>query len=237
MWRQGNDFIRSTVRHGTYIQPGHDERRQAMSAPSLRPSAVARNALAVSSLPTVNSSRHNRRFSSPAHGQSRLCTSRRALFIGTATIVLLLFLGLHAHSSGSLPVSGISRDETLVGMPIQPIADGQGKPSRLLSVPAATRIQNELNAKTNMHRRPTCSWTTWHDQRYAPLRNTSKRIVLAMNLHQNRELMSTIAQELPVVLEWIGVKNFFVTIYEDGSSDGTQEYLGDCEYTCFKAVV
>ncbi|VDB88503.1 unnamed protein product, partial [Peniophora sp. CBMAI 1063] len=48
-----------------------------------------------------------------------------------------------------------------------------------------------------------------------------------MNLHQNRELMSTIAQELPVVLEWIGVKNVFITIYEDGSSDGTQEYLGD----------
>ena len=103
MWRQDNDFIRSTVRHGTYIQPDHDEPRQAMSAPSLRPSAVARNALAMSSLPTVNSSRHNRRFSSPAHGQSRLCTSRRALFIGTATIVLLLFLGLHAHSSGQLP--------------------------------------------------------------------------------------------------------------------------------------
>ncbi|VDC05222.1 unnamed protein product, partial [Peniophora sp. CBMAI 1063] len=39
--------------------------------------------------------------------------------------------------------------------------------------------------------------------------------------------MSTIAQELPVVLEWIGVKNVFITIYEDGSSDGTQEYLGD----------
>lgn len=33
-----------------------------------------------------------------------------------------------------------------------------------------------------------------------------------------------------MVLEWIGVKNVFITIYEDGSSDGTQEYLRDCEY-------
>lgn len=198
---------------------------------ALRP----RNALTMPSFATTAiSPRHNRRFSSPSDDvSSRLvCTSRRALLFSTTLFVLLLFLGLRAHSSGALPLTGISRDGTFAEKPVhwQPVADEQGTASRPLSVRAATRIQNELNAKTHMHRRPTCSWTPWHDIRYKPLRNTNRRIVLAMNLHQNRELMSTIAQELPVVLEWVGVKNIFVTVYEDGSSDGTAEYLGDCKY-------
>lgn len=167
--------------------------------------------------------------SSAARRQRR----RRTILITTAVFALFLLLGYSSHSLGVLPLPEVGLDQILErtsGGFYAGGGTGNGRASRPVSVRAARRIQNELNAKTSMHPRPMCEWTPWHEARYAPLRDTSRRIVIPMLLHENADLIGTLAQELPVVLEWIGVQNVFVSVFESGSADGTNEYLGDCEW-------
>ncbi|VDC02619.1 unnamed protein product [Peniophora sp. CBMAI 1063] len=161
---------------------------------------------------------------------ARSRTNPRTIFLSSVAFTLLLVLLLSAHLLGISPLfapsnaSEHAREQTVV----DPLAGpGGGRASRPLSIRAAGRLQDQLNAKTSMHRRPTCLWTPWQDARYAPLRDTNRRIVIAMLLHKNSNIISSLAQELPVVLEWLGVHSVFVSVYESGSDDRSKEWLGD----------
>ncbi|VDC02617.1 unnamed protein product [Peniophora sp. CBMAI 1063] len=131
------------------------------------------------------------------HLEARQCNTSLGISI-TVLLLLLAYFGIH---------------------------DPNGRASRSLSTRPARQLQNSLNWRTRMHRRPRCRWTAWHDARFAPLRNANRRVMIALLLHQNGDLISTLAQELPVVLEWVGVQNVYLSIFESGSSDGTVEYL------------
>ncbi|KZV75509.1 glycosyltransferase family 69 protein [Peniophora sp. CONT] len=72
--------------------------------------------------------------------------------------------------------------------------------------------------------RPTCSLESWHNERYASLRN-STNIFLAMNLHDNEEVLPTFFQEMPRLLDFLGPERVFISIYENGSSDRTPRLL------------
>lgn len=77
-------------------------------------------------------------------------------------------------------------------------------------------------------RRPTCPWSAWHTLRYSPLSHTTRRFntYLAMNLYNNEDVLPTFFQELPIVINHLGSRNIFVSIYENNSEDKTQELLG-----------
>lgn len=77
-------------------------------------------------------------------------------------------------------------------------------------------------------RRPTCPWSTWHTLRYSPLSHSTRPIntYLAMNLYQNEDVLPTFFQELPIIINRLGPRNVFVSIYENNSEDKTQELLG-----------
>jgi alpha-1,3-mannosyltransferase len=76
--------------------------------------------------------------------------------------------------------------------------------------------------------RPTCPWSTWHMLRYSPLSHSTRPIntYLAMNLYQNEEVLPTFFQELPIIINHLGPRNVFVSIYENNSEDKTQKLLG-----------
>ncbi|KZV65258.1 glycosyltransferase family 69 protein [Peniophora sp. CONT] len=162
-------------------------------------------------------------FYDKASPATRLHRSRLILLLGGLAVVLLLLLGYSSHGLGALPLSAIGLDRAFE----HTFASNAGSKSasRPLSIPAATRLQNELFAQTGRHVRPTCSWTSWHDTRFAPLRNTNRRIMITILLHQNEGTLASFAQELPVLLEWVGAHNAFVSIYESGSTDRTTEWL------------
>ena len=71
--------------------------------------------------------------------------------------------------------------------------------------------------------------TAYHPQTDGLTERTNRRVVFTMLLHDSNHLVSAWAQELPVVMEWLGVQNIFVSVYESGSGDRTAEYLRDCE--------
>ncbi|VDB99758.1 unnamed protein product [Peniophora sp. CBMAI 1063] len=72
--------------------------------------------------------------------------------------------------------------------------------------------------------RPTCNLEPWHNERYASLRNSSN-VFLAMNLHDNEEVLPTFFQEIPKLLDFLGPERVFISIYENGSSDRTPRLL------------
>ena len=77
--------------------------------------------------------------------------------------------------------------------------------------------------------RPTCNLEPWHDNRYASLRN-STNIFLAMNFHDNEDVLPTFFQEIPKLLDFLGPERVFISIYENGSTDRTPRLLRHCEY-------
>ena len=157
----------------------------------------------------------------------RIASRRRAGLFGVLVLSLFLLLGYSTHSLGVFPLSAFGLAHIYEHAGAANVSAGRA--SRPLSVYAATRIQNQLNTKAKMWPRPTCEWTPWHQERYAPLKNTNRRVVFTMLLHDSNHLVSAWAQELPVVMEWLGVQNIFVSVYESGSGDRTAEYLRDCE--------
>ncbi|KAI0034270.1 cryptococcal mannosyltransferase 1-domain-containing protein [Vararia minispora EC-137] len=72
--------------------------------------------------------------------------------------------------------------------------------------------------------RPVCSWNTWHAERYGRLENSGK-LFLAMNLHNNEDVLPTFFQELPHLLQHLGPDHVYVSIYENGSGDRTPQML------------
>jgi len=79
--------------------------------------------------------------------------------------------------------------------------------------------------------RPTCPWSAWHTLRYSPLSYPTRRIntYIAMNLYQNEDVLPTFFQEFPIVINHLGSRSVYVSIYENNSEDKTQELLGLCE--------
>ena len=86
---------------------------------------------------------------------------------------------------------------------------------------------------------PACDAIEWHISRYASLKYSffsPSPIFLAMNFYNNEEVLPTFFQELPILLEHLGPRQVYVSIYENGSSDRTPELLHERRYFCWVAV-
>jgi len=55
-----------------------------------------------------------------------------------------------------------------------------------------------------------------------------QKYFIAINLHDNQEVMPDMMQQLKVIIKHLQPKNVFVSIFESGSSDQTKLYLGLC---------
>lgn len=75
------------------------------------------------------------------------------------------------------------------------------------------------------HSRPTCQFLDWHHARYASLRRSNSTIFLALNLQNSAEILPTLIQELPSILEFLGPHRVHVSVYENGSEDETPQFL------------
>ncbi len=93
------------------------------------------------------------------------------------------------------------------------------------------KMISDLNSSfysSTEERRPTCNWTEWHISRYASLKPHfawPSPIFLAMNFYDNEQVLPTFFQELPILLDHLGPRQVYVSIYENGSSDMTPELL------------
>ena len=100
-------------------------------------------------------------------------------------------------------------------------------------------IQRDVYAYVR-NRRPSCSLRSWQRERYAHIKNTNRTVFVAANLYNNEDVLPTLFQELPVLLEYLGPGNVYVSIYENGSNDKTPQlldlrasYTSDCiRHTC-----
>ena len=98
------------------------------------------------------------------------------------------------------------------------------------------RVQQDKAYRLSKQKaRPTCEWTGWHTNRYAPLLPlpppaATKNIYLALNLMNNEDVLPTFFQELPLLLKHLGPEHVYVSIYENGSEDRTPELLHICTH-------
>ncbi|KAI0028568.1 cryptococcal mannosyltransferase 1-domain-containing protein [Vararia minispora EC-137] len=89
--------------------------------------------------------------------------------------------------------------------------------------PAIARLQQRAFTMGGI--RPVCPLRDWHAERYAGLSNSSN-IFLAINFYNNEDVLPNFFQELPVMLKHLGPERVYVSIFENGSTDQTQEMLG-----------
>lgn len=89
----------------------------------------------------------------------------------------------------------------------------------------ALKEVQDLAYNLTSHKRPTCALHPWHYERYTDLRASSSSFFLAINLHDNAGVSPTFVQELPIVLQFLGPQRVHVSIYENGSTDETPQFL------------
>ncbi|KAI0035524.1 cryptococcal mannosyltransferase 1-domain-containing protein [Vararia minispora EC-137] len=105
------------------------------------------------------------------------------------------------------------------------VADNVPRLDKYFKPTSISGFQRRAYKLSDERARPTCVRQRFHESRYKVLEENPRAVFIAINFYQNQEVIPTFFQEFPGIVERLGRKRVYVSIYENGSEDKSQQLL------------